>query len=78
MSFEYRVMPFIGTIKGKQSASQVSDQLESMINEGSSQGWEFDHLGSVNIEVSPGCIASLFGARVSYTRYDMAVFKRNK
>ena len=74
--FEYKVMPFIGKIKGRESAVQVSDQLEALINEGAQHGWEFVQLENVNIEVQPGCLASLFGASVSYTRFDMAIFKR--
>ena len=75
MSGPYQVLPFIGSIKGKQSANEVSDQLEALINEGARNGLEFVQLGSVNIEVKPGCIASLFGAGVTYTRFDMAIFK---
>ena len=76
MSFIYRVMPFIGKINSKQSAADVSDQLESLINEGAKEGWEFDQLNNVNIEVKPGCIAGLFGAKLAYTQFDMVVFKK--
>ncbi len=72
---EYQVIPFIGKIKGKQTANDVSDQLEALINEGVKNGLEFVQLGAVNIEVQPGCIAGLFGAKEAYTRFDMAIFK---
>lgn len=72
----YRVLPFIGKIKGKQTADNVSDQLEELINKGDAEGWEFSQLGNVNIEVQPGCLAALFGAKASYIRYDMAIFKK--
>lgn len=75
MSGPYQVLPFIGKIKGKQSANDVSDQLEALINEGARNGLEFVQLGSVNIEVQPGCIAGLFGAKADYVRFDMAIFK---
>jgi hypothetical protein len=71
----YRVIPFIGKIKDKQSAVEVSKQLESLINEGERGGWIFQEISSVNIEVQPGCLAGFFGARVSYERFDMVVFK---
>ena len=35
----YRVMPFIGKIKSNQSAADVSNQLEALINEGAKEGW---------------------------------------
>jgi hypothetical protein len=76
MSGPYQVMPFIGRINSKQSANDVSDQLEALINEGAANGLEFVQLSSVNIEVKPGCIAGLLGAKESYTRFDMAIFRK--
>jgi hypothetical protein len=76
MSYKYRVIPFIGKIKGNQNAVDVSNQLEAIIDEGVKEGWEFDQLNNVNIEVQPGCLAGLFGAKVDYTRFDMVVFKK--
>ena len=72
---KYQVMPFIGKIKGKQTAADVSNQLETLINEGAANGLDFVQLGSVNIEVQPGCLAGLMGAKADYTRFDMAIFK---
>jgi predicted metalloprotease len=76
MSNIYRVIPFRGKIKGKQSAGDVSNQLEEIINERAKEGWEFDQLSSVNIEVQPGCLAGIFGAKVAYNRFDMVIFKK--
>ena len=72
---KYQVIPFIGRIKGKQTANDVSDQLEELINKGVDNGLEFVQLGAVNIEVRPGCLAALFGKKADYTRFDMAIFK---
>ena len=47
-----------------------------MINSEARDGWEFCQLGDVNIEVSPGCIAALFGSQVSYIRFDQVIFRR--
>jgi len=75
MAGPYQVVPFIGRIKGKQGADDVSNQLEALINDGAKNGLEFVQLGAVNIEVKPGCISGLFGASETYVRYDMAIFK---
>ncbi len=74
---KFRVIPFIGKIKGSQSAKDVSDQLETLINQGAQEGWEFVQINNVNIEVQPGCMAGIFGAKANYVRYDMAVFRKN-
>lgn len=59
--YVYLVTPFMGSIKGKQNAKDVSDQLQSLINTYAKKGWEFSSVAEVNIEVSPGCIAALLG-----------------
>jgi hypothetical protein len=58
------------------AVGQVSAQLESTINENAGQGWEFYSLDNVDIEIRPGCLASLFGARVSYITFNQIIFRR--
>lgn len=76
MQFQYMVVPFMGSISGKQGADTVATQLSATINHYASQGWEFHQMGDVNIEIKPGCLASLFGAGASYIRFDQLVFRR--
>ncbi len=70
----YHVVPFKGVINEKQSANDVSKQLEEVLNYGARNGWTFEHLNSVNIEVRPGCFAWLFGLHRETTKHDMVVF----
>ena len=77
---DYLVIPFIGKIKSglfsSENAETVSRQLQSLINQYSQQGWEFHNIAKVDIEVNPGCLASLFGAKTSYVTFDQVVFRR--
>ena len=73
--FQYKVVPFIGRAQGSLSASDVASQLESVIMQHASGGWEFYQLSDVNIEVNPGCIAGLFGATTQYVRFDQLIFR---
>lgn len=75
-AYVYRVVPFEGKIKGSQSAGEVSGQLQSLINGIASEGWELVTMADVGIEVSPGCIAGLFGGEKSYLRFDQLIFRR--
>ena len=75
--YQYRAVPFIGRIKGSGSADQVSAQLQNIIDVHARDGWEFHSLGNVNIEVRPGCLGAIVGAKVSYIRYDQLVFQRS-
>lgn len=77
----YRVIPFVGKIKGKQTAKEASDQLETLLNQGAQEGWEFVQINNVNIEVQPGCLVAFFrglrgGSTADYVRVDMAIFRR--
>jgi hypothetical protein len=76
MASQYKVVPFIGKIKGSGSVEVISAQLEAIINDHASQGWEFYQINDVNIEVQPGCLSSLFGAKVAYVKYDQVIFRR--
>ena len=73
----YKVVPFIGKIKSSQSAAEVSGQLETLINGHAAQGWTLDQIQSVNIEVKPGCLAGLFGAKEVYVKFDQVVFRKD-
>ena len=76
--FEYRVVPFVGQIRSGDDVAQVSSQLEALINQHASQGWEFQTLNDVNIKVQPGCLAGLLGAKTAYVSYDQIVFRRSR
>lgn len=67
----------MGTTKGSQGADVVAQQLTSAINSHATGGWELFQLADVNIEVKPGCLAGIFGASVSYIRFDQLIFRRS-
>lgn len=76
MGFQYKVVAFMGSTKGKQGADTVATQLTTLINSEATNGWELFQMGDVNIEVAPGCLAGLFGQKVTYIRYDQIVFRK--
>jgi len=76
MSYEYKVVAFMGSTKGNQGADVVASQLTSLINKEATGGWELFQMGDVNIEVQPGCIAGLLGQKVTYIRFDQIVFRK--
>lgn len=74
------MQPFIGRIRrgifSSENAKDVSNQLQAVINQQASHGWQFHSLQKVDIEVSPGCIGSLLGAKSSVITFDQLVFRR--
>lgn len=75
--YSYKVEPFMGVIESSGSASEVSSQLEQLINRHAADGSEFYQLNEVNFEVKPGCLGGLLGRDSDYIRYDQVIFRRN-
>jgi hypothetical protein len=75
----YRVVPFVGRIStgffSSDNASTVAQQLRAAIAQEAKAGWEFHSFAKVDVEVQPGCLASLFGARASYITFDQLIFR---
>lgn len=76
MSYQYKVVPFIGKVKSGASPEEVSSQLTSLINQNATGGWEFYQLGSVDIEVQPGCLAGLLGGKTAFVSWDQIIFRK--
>jgi hypothetical protein len=78
MPYEYKVVPFIGQSRGRVSPDEVATQLEAVIRQYVALGWEFYQLSDVNIEVQPGCLAGLLGAKAQYARFDQIIFRADQ
>jgi hypothetical protein len=78
--YEYLVVPFVGQLKSSlisvENARKVSEQLQAVISQYTRNGWEFYRIDKVDIQVTPGCLAALFGARVSFITFDQVIFRR--
>jgi hypothetical protein len=74
-NYEYKVVSFAGQVKASR-LGEVAGRLQAAINLEVGGGWEFYQLGTVNVEASPGCIASLFGARNASIQLDQLIFRR--
>lgn len=76
----YKVVPFIGMLKSGvfnvENAQKVSEQLQQLIDTYTRQGWEFYRIDPVQIQIKPGCIASLLGQRVMWINFDQVIFRR--
>ena len=78
MPYEYKVIPFIGTMKAgdEKGAHKVAAQLEGLIRQ--TAGWEFYRIDQVQIAVKPGCLAGLLGVKQSYIAFDQVIFRRSR
>ncbi|QDU86635.1 hypothetical protein Pla163_37860 [Planctomycetes bacterium Pla163] len=74
--YTYKVVPFLGSLANRGKIGEVSKQLESLINEGARNGWEFHSVTTVALEVKPGCLGALLSQGPTYVRHDQVVFRR--
>ena len=78
--YEYLVVPFVGQLKrgvfSIENARNVSQQLQNLLNQYTQIGWEFYRIDKVDIQVSPGCLASLLGVKVGFISFDQVIFRR--
>ena len=63
-------MPFVAKITQKDSTGQVAEQLQTVINSYSSQGWDYVRMENVEtyVDGTNGCFG--FGAKPGYVIYE--------
>ncbi len=74
---EYLALPFVASTARGGSSDTVAEQLQSLINTRTAQGWNYMHLESVSTYVagSNGCFG--IGAQPGHmTTTQVAVFQR--
>lgn len=73
----YKVKPFIVKVSSKGSADDVASQVQSFINQETSDGWEFVSCGNIDtqIEGSNGCFG-IGATPASSTSIMVLVFKK--
>ena len=61
--YEYKVVPFIGSLKTKQGADIVAQQLSGIVNQYAEASWEFYQLGNVKHSDQPWLLCSFFRSK---------------
>ena len=73
----YKVVPFIASVSSKEGAQTAAGQLEELINQMSSEGWEYVRLESVDTYIAGGGGCFGIGATpATSTSFSMAVFRK--
>jgi hypothetical protein len=73
----YKVKPFIARVSSQGSSTDVASQVESFINQETSDGWEFVSCGNIDTQIagSNGCFG--IGAKPASSSSTMVlVFKK--
>ena len=75
----YSVIHFIAKMKGgvlSTKGEPVEKQVQDIINQQASSGWEFVSFQTAHVAVSPGCLAALMGRKEEIMHYDIMIFSK--
>lgn len=69
-----QIPPTLVTRKAK--GADAASYLEEVVNAEAQGGWEFWRVDSIGVQVEPGCLGALAGARASHTIHYVITFRR--
>lgn len=71
----YKVVPYVANITTKDTTTTVAGKLEILINDFSSQGWNFESIEKFETSVDdPGCFG--VGAKTTTNFFQLVVFSK--
>ncbi|MCK6263961.1 DUF4177 domain-containing protein [Vibrio sp. ZSDE26] len=79
--FEYKMVqtpPNIAVEMKSHRGNEAAAYLERVVNEYADDGWEFQRVDSIGVQVQPGCMDSLFGKKVQNNSYYVITFRKEK
>ena len=75
--YEYFVTYFQAELKGNKATTLiVADQFTAFLEKYAKQGYEFYRCDEIPFQISPGCLASAFGSKVTYGYVTIVSFRK--
>lgn len=60
---------------GVEGGSEASDYLQIVVDRMTAKGWDFFRVDTVGVEIPPGCLFALFGAKPEYKQYFVVTYR---
>lgn len=79
--FEYKMVqipPNIAVQMKAHKGNEAAAYLEGVVNEFASDGWEFQRIDSIGVEVQPGCFEALIGKKSEANSYYVITFRKEQ
>lgn len=74
---EYKVEMLPANVVGSRGAAAgAAGYIQQRLNEWARVGWELDQIAQIAVTESPGCLASLFGAKSVTIEFNCLVFRK--
>lgn len=71
-----QIPPNIQIDEGTSTKGRAAAYLEGVVNVSAAQGWEFFRVDEIGIQINPGCLGGLFGAKAQRVGYYVVTFRR--
>jgi hypothetical protein len=73
-----QIPPNIAVQMKAHKGNEAAAYLESIVNEYASDGWDFQRVDSIGVQVQPGCLDALSGKKVEDSSYYVITFRKEK
>lgn len=71
-----QVPPNISVAMKGRKGNEAAGYLQAVVNEHASDGWEFQRVDAIGVQVKPGCLAGLFGQKEEQEHYYVITFRK--
>ncbi|MFW6174790.1 MAG: DUF4177 domain-containing protein [Chloroflexota bacterium] len=70
MPYQYRMIqiPPNVSVQGSDQRTAVASYLQQLANEQAREGWEFQRVDAIGVQVNPGCLGGLIGRQSEVTQ----------
>jgi hypothetical protein len=79
--YEYKMVqipPNIAVQMKEHRGNEAAAYLEGVVNKYAEQGWEFQRIDSIGVQVQPGCLDALTGKKEQNNSYYVITFRKEK
>lgn len=73
-----QVPPSIQVQEKSHRGNEAAAFLERTVNSMANMGWDFYRVDEVGVDLMPGCLGALLGARVNHVVYYVVTFRRQR
>lgn len=80
MIYEYKMIqipPDISVNARDSTGSDAAHYLQNIVKQHATNGWEFYRVDPIGVQVKPGCLASILGAKTVEKVYYVVSFRRS-
>ncbi len=79
--FKYKMVQIPPNITVQMKAhkgNEAAVYLENVVNKHASDGWEFQRIDSIGVQVQPGCMGATTGGKTENSSYYVITFRKEK